>query len=86
MLKKLNYILICSLGTLLQDMLNQKITPNIYVLNSLMNVNARDLNYAFHVYKNMQVMIFSHSLSSLLGSCIEALCKTIMQNCTKGIF
>lgn len=45
-----------------QDLLNQKITPNIYVFNSLMNVNAHDLSYILHVYKNMQVSL-SLSLS-----------------------
>lgn len=45
-----------------QDLLNKKITPNIYVFNSLMNVNAHDMNYIFHVYKNMQVNL-SLSLS-----------------------
>ncbi|KAL6277774.1 hypothetical protein ACE6H2_021375 [Prunus campanulata] len=37
-----------------EDLLKQKVTPNIYVFNSLMNVNAHDLNYTFHVYKSMQ--------------------------------
>ncbi|KAJ8754062.1 hypothetical protein K2173_001960 [Erythroxylum novogranatense] len=37
-----------------EDLLNQKITPNIYVFNSLMNVNAHDLGYTLHIYKNMQ--------------------------------
>ncbi|XP_038713901.1 pentatricopeptide repeat-containing protein At5g02830, chloroplastic isoform X2 [Tripterygium wilfordii] len=37
-----------------QDLIKQKITPNIYVFNSLMNVNAHDWSYTFHLYKNMQ--------------------------------
>ncbi|KAM7255223.1 hypothetical protein ACFE04_020464 [Oxalis oulophora] len=37
-----------------EDLLKQKIVPNIYVFNSLMNVNAHDLSYSLHVYKNMQ--------------------------------
>jgi hypothetical protein len=50
---------------LLQDLLKQEITPNIYVYNSLMNVNAHDLSYILHVHKNMQVMLhLSLSLSS----------------------
>ncbi|XP_057534176.1 pentatricopeptide repeat-containing protein At5g02830, chloroplastic isoform X2 [Amaranthus tricolor] len=37
-----------------EDLLAQKITPNIYVINSLMNVNAHDLAYTMDVYKQMQ--------------------------------
>lgn len=43
---------------LLQDLRTQKITPNLYVFNSLMNVNARDLSYTLQIYKHMQVMLF----------------------------
>ncbi|KAI9070467.1 hypothetical protein K1719_047570 [Acacia pycnantha] len=41
-----------------EDLLNQKINPNIYVFNSLMNVNAHDLNYTLNLYNNMQVSSF----------------------------
>ncbi|KAI4300218.1 hypothetical protein L6164_033617 [Bauhinia variegata] len=37
-----------------EELLNQKICPNIYVLNSLMNVNAKDLRYTLDLYRNMQ--------------------------------
>ncbi|KAK9126856.1 hypothetical protein Scep_015702 [Stephania cephalantha] len=37
-----------------EELLTQKITLNTYVFNSVMNVNANDLRYALHVYKNMQ--------------------------------
>ncbi|CAN1304545.1 Pentatricopeptide repeat-containing protein At5g02830, chloroplastic [Linum perenne] len=37
-----------------EDMLEQKITPNIYIFNSLMNVNAHDLAYIMYIYKKMQ--------------------------------
>ncbi|KAM5559920.1 pentatricopeptide repeat-containing protein [Rosa sericea] len=37
-----------------EDLLKQKVIPNIYVFNSLMNVNSHDLSYTFHVYKSMQ--------------------------------
>ncbi|KAM1648232.1 hypothetical protein ACFX1Q_010271 [Malus domestica] len=37
-----------------EDLLKQKVTPNIYVFNSLMNVNAHDLTYTFHVYRSMK--------------------------------
>ncbi|CAJ2632686.1 unnamed protein product [Trifolium pratense] len=38
-----------------EDLLNQEITPNIYVFNSLMNANAHDFNYSLNLYQNMQV-------------------------------
>lgn len=44
----------------LQDLLDRKVIPNVYVFNSLMNVNAHDLGYTFSVFKNMQVTL-SHS-------------------------
>ncbi|KAL8480367.1 hypothetical protein ACS0TY_027056 [Phlomoides rotata] len=51
------------------------ITPNIYVLNSLMNVNSRDLNYVLGIYKEMEKLgvtadITSHNI--LLKSCCLA--------------
>lgn len=47
--------------SIFEELLTENIMPNIYVLNSLMNVNAHDLSYTFHVYKRMQVMP-SHTL------------------------
>ena len=52
------------LNSLIQDLLSEKVTPNVYVFNSLMNVNACDLNYTLKVYKDMQVSL------SLLGSVV----------------
>ncbi|KAK2977612.1 hypothetical protein RJ640_007248 [Escallonia rubra] len=37
-----------------EELCIQMVTPNLYVFNSLMNVNAHDLRYTLHVYKNMQ--------------------------------
>ncbi|KAK9756079.1 hypothetical protein RND81_01G071800 [Saponaria officinalis] len=37
-----------------KDLLNQKVTPNIFVFNSLMNVNSHDLTYTMEVHKQMQ--------------------------------
>ncbi|XP_068644134.1 pentatricopeptide repeat-containing protein At5g02830, chloroplastic [Aristolochia californica] len=39
-----------------EGMLAQSIVPNVYVFNSLMNVNARDLSYTMHIYKQMQIL------------------------------
>ncbi|KAG8648471.1 hypothetical protein MANES_08G001800v8 [Manihot esculenta] len=55
-----------------EDILNQKVTPNIYVFNSLMNVNAHDLAYTLHVYKNMQNLGVTADIASyniLLKAC-----------------
>lgn len=40
---------------LMQDLLARNFTPNIYVFNSLMNVNASDLTYTWQIYKKMEV-------------------------------
>ncbi|CAN0881396.1 Pentatricopeptide repeat-containing protein At5g02830, chloroplastic [Linum grandiflorum] len=37
-----------------EDMLKQKIVPNTYLFNSLMNVNAHDLAYIMRIYQKMQ--------------------------------
>ncbi|KAI4341798.1 hypothetical protein MLD38_026479 [Melastoma candidum] len=37
-----------------KDLLKKGVIPNVYVLNSLMNVNARDLDYFKKIYKKMQ--------------------------------
>ncbi|GAB4833720.1 hypothetical protein Ancab_031968 [Ancistrocladus abbreviatus] len=58
-----------------EDLLARKITPNIYVFNSLMNVNAHDLNYIMDVYKQMQnlgVMADMATYNILLKACCLA--------------
>ncbi|RDX88522.1 Pentatricopeptide repeat-containing protein, chloroplastic, partial [Mucuna pruriens] len=58
-----------------EDLLNQKITPNIYVFNSLMNVNAHDLSYMLNLYKNMQNLRLKPDMTSyniLLKACCVA--------------
>ncbi|KAA8518814.1 hypothetical protein F0562_016412 [Nyssa sinensis] len=58
-----------------EELLAQKVTPNVYVFNSLMNVNACDLNYTLCVYKNMQnlgVVADVASYNILLKSCCLA--------------
>ncbi|KAI9071188.1 hypothetical protein K1719_046850 [Acacia pycnantha] len=58
-----------------EDLLNQKINPNIYVFNSLMNVNAHDLNYTLNLYNNMQNLGLKPDLASyniLLKACCVA--------------
>ncbi|XP_028775969.1 pentatricopeptide repeat-containing protein At5g02830, chloroplastic [Neltuma alba] len=58
-----------------EDLLSQKISPNIYVFNSLMNVNAHDLNYTLDLYKNMQNLGLKPDLASyniLLKACCVA--------------
>ncbi|CAK7342926.1 unnamed protein product [Dovyalis caffra] len=55
-----------------EDLLNQKVIPNIYVFNSLMNVNAHDLGYTFSVHKNMQNLGVTADVASyniLLKTC-----------------
>ncbi|XP_077217484.1 tetratricopeptide repeat (TPR)-like superfamily protein isoform X2 [Tasmannia lanceolata] len=42
-----------------EELLAQKFIPNTYVFNSLMNVNAHDLSYTLHVYKQMQACCFA---------------------------
>eukprot|EP01018_Ginkgo_biloba_P013344 Gb_13517 [translate_table: standard] len=37
-----------------KELINQKISPNVFLYNSLMNVNAGDLNYVLQIYKHMQ--------------------------------
>ncbi|KDP29059.1 hypothetical protein JCGZ_16448 [Jatropha curcas] len=55
-----------------EDICKQKVIPNIYVFNSLMNVNARDLGYTWHVYKSMQDLGVTADMTSyniLLKAC-----------------
>ncbi|XP_008792463.2 pentatricopeptide repeat-containing protein At5g02830, chloroplastic isoform X1 [Phoenix dactylifera] len=61
--------------SIFEDLLSQKITPNVYVFNSLMNVNAHDLSYTLHVYKHMQTLGVTADLTSyniLLKACCIA--------------
>ncbi|CAJ1895422.1 unnamed protein product [Sphenostylis stenocarpa] len=58
-----------------EDLLNQKITPNIYVFNSLMNVNSHDLSYTLNLYQNMQNLGLKPDMTSyniLLKACCVA--------------
>ncbi|KAI6674982.1 hypothetical protein NL676_002888 [Syzygium grande] len=58
-----------------EDLLNQGIVPNIYVFNSLMNVNAHDLSYTLHIYKTMQnvgVTLDMATYNILLKACCLA--------------
>lgn len=58
-----------------EELLAQNIMPNIYVFNSLMNVNAHDLSYTLHVYKHMQTSGVSADMTSyniLLKACCLA--------------
>lgn len=42
--------------TIYEGLLAENITPNIYVFNSLMNVNSHDLNYTLDIYKKMEMI------------------------------
>ncbi|KAL5740936.1 hypothetical protein ACOSQ2_030116 [Xanthoceras sorbifolium] len=58
-----------------EDLITQNITPNIYVFNSLMNVNAQDLKFTLQVYKDMQklgIMADMASYNILLKACCLA--------------
>ncbi|KAK1563614.1 hypothetical protein Q3G72_030059 [Acer saccharum] len=58
-----------------EDLLTQNITPNIYVFNSLMNVNAHDLKFILQVYKDMQKLGIVADMASyniLLKACCLA--------------
>ncbi|RZC76553.1 hypothetical protein C5167_000734 [Papaver somniferum] len=58
-----------------EELVAQKVTPNSYVCNSLMNVNAHDLSYILHVYKEMQTLGVAADLASyniLLKACCLA--------------
>lgn len=37
-----------------KELLDQNVTPNVFLYNSFMNVNARDLDYVLQIYKQMQ--------------------------------
>ncbi|KAF4396301.1 hypothetical protein F8388_019847 [Cannabis sativa] len=58
-----------------EDLLSQKVTPNVYVVNSIMNVNAHDLSYTFNVYRNLQNLGVEPDMASyniLLKACCLA--------------
>ncbi|KAJ4825975.1 hypothetical protein Tsubulata_007742 [Turnera subulata] len=72
------------------DLLNQKISLNIFVYNSLMNVNANDLGYILRIYRNMQNLGIKADMASyniLLKACCLAervdLAKDIYQEVKK---
>lgn len=46
---------------LVQELSAENINPNLYVFNSLMNVNASDLSYTMNIYEHMQVIIILSS-------------------------
>ncbi|POO02483.1 Tetratricopeptide-like helical domain containing protein [Trema orientale] len=58
-----------------EDLLSHKVTPNVYVVNSVMNVNAHDLSYTFSVYRDMQNLGVQADMASyniLLKACCLA--------------
>ncbi|KAG8096451.1 hypothetical protein GUJ93_ZPchr0013g34199 [Zizania palustris] len=58
-----------------EGLIADKITPNVYVFNSLMNVNAHSFGYNFSVYKHMQNIGVPPDLTSyniLLKTCCNA--------------
>ncbi|KAG8500903.1 hypothetical protein CXB51_002911 [Gossypium anomalum] len=58
-----------------KDLVNQRVTPNIYVFNSIMNVNAHDLGYTLDLYKDMQNLGITADMASyniLLKACCLA--------------
>ncbi|XP_073283378.1 pentatricopeptide repeat-containing protein At5g02830, chloroplastic-like isoform X2 [Primulina huaijiensis] len=74
--------------TIFEELLASKVTPNTYVFNSLMNVNAGDLHYTMNVYKQMRKLgviadIASHNI--LLKSCCLAARVELAQDIYKGI-
>ncbi|KAH6825718.1 Tetratricopeptide repeat superfamily protein [Perilla frutescens var. hirtella] len=74
--------------TIYEGLLAENITPNIYVFNSLMNVNSHDLNYTLDIYKKMEKLgmmadITSHNI--LLKSCCLAAKVELAQDTYKRI-
>ncbi|XP_020086822.1 pentatricopeptide repeat-containing protein At5g02830, chloroplastic isoform X2 [Ananas comosus] len=68
---------------ILEELLAEKIVPNVYVFNSLMNVNAHDLSYTLQAYKNMQNLGVAADLTSyniLLKACCNARRVDLAQN------
>ncbi|XP_047981303.1 pentatricopeptide repeat-containing protein At5g02830, chloroplastic isoform X2 [Salvia hispanica] len=71
-----------------EGLLAENITPNIYVFNSLMNVNSHDLSYTLGIYKKMETLgmmsdITSHNI--LLKSCCLAAKVELAQDTYKQI-
>nr|UPT48545.1 pentatricopeptide repeat protein AaPPR274 [Agave angustifolia] len=74
--------------SIFKELLAEKITPNIYVFNSLMNVNAHDLSYVLHVYKQMQNLGITMDMTSyniLLKACCKAKRVDLAQDIYKEI-
>ncbi|XP_040378592.1 pentatricopeptide repeat-containing protein At5g02830, chloroplastic isoform X2 [Oryza brachyantha] len=76
-----------------EGLLADKITPNVYVFNSLMNVNAHSFSYNFSVYKHMQNLGVPPDLTSyniLLKTCCNAkeykLAQEIYEEIKKKVF
>ncbi|KAL7095745.1 hypothetical protein ACP275_10G042800 [Erythranthe tilingii] len=74
--------------TIYEGLLAGNITPNVYVFNSLMNVNSRDLNYALGIYKKMKKLgvtaeITTHNI--LLKSCCVAAKVELAQDIYKDL-
>ncbi|KAJ8631465.1 hypothetical protein MRB53_024788 [Persea americana] len=71
--EKLNFGAISLDG--IEELLAQNITPNVYVFNSLMNVNGHDLSYTLHFYNHMQTLGVAADVASyniLLKACCLA--------------
>lgn len=75
--------------SIFEDLLSQKITPNIYVFNSLMNVNAHDLSYTLYAYKHMLNLGVTADMTSyniLLKACCHAKRVDLAQDIYKEIY
>ncbi|KAI0526825.1 hypothetical protein KFK09_002417 [Dendrobium nobile] len=60
---------------LFEGLLARNITPNIFFVNSLMNVNSHDLSYTLNVYNHMQILGVTADMTSyniLLKACQNA--------------
>ncbi|XP_047329307.1 pentatricopeptide repeat-containing protein At5g02830, chloroplastic [Impatiens glandulifera] len=71
-----------------EELLAKKVTPNIYVFNSLMNVNASDLGYTMEVYKHMQDLGVAADMTTyniLLKSCCLAARTDLAQDIYKEV-
>lgn len=71
--------------SIFEDLLVQKVTPNIYVFNSLMNVNARDLTYIMDVYKQMQSLGVEADMTSY-NILLKACCLSGRVDLAQGIY
>ncbi|KAK8919243.1 Pentatricopeptide repeat-containing protein [Platanthera zijinensis] len=55
-----------------EGLLAKNVTPNIFIFNSLMNVNCHDLSYTLNVYSHMQILGVTADMTSyniLLKAC-----------------